>query len=704
MKKIITVLCCFMSCIAYAQNYYVQRILELPNDLTARRNVITDSLGNNCALIRVNIPSVNNIKFNSSIVGDPEILPGEYNVYLPQQTNILSIYVNGETYNVDFSKFDITIEEKKCYRVILSKNNPSINKTINSQKSRTLLKANYDNVIVLIDGVPVGQTPIELDNVSLGKHIVSVANTFGVTMRDTLIDFSNNNIINLALYEQPKDTMSIQDTSIGWHDVIFGVNIVKESGKKGLVNYLGEVIVPCDFDDVYPYIQNGYYWVKKDNKRGLYEPGKGLIGLWEYNPRSIFYDSSAYNHKHKCIEILQDGLWGVVSTATGEIVVPAKYEKVSLHDDAIQVTYKKPGYMAATGVFLYDGTETIKPRYEYMIEFANGYAFFLKFDETIGFTDIYGNETYIPANYDIFSWVTSGAPFATGVFSVKDKVSGKWGYMNSQLELVIPCIYDAIDKYHGAPNFNNGIVPLKLNEDKLVIDSKGHVIVSCKDAGIKNIEIVRLDDDVYNKGRFFRHESWNEDNNTLIKIENEEGLYGLMNVKGRVVVPCKYKEKDIEWYNDNNVNYFVLKEGDEYCVINEHQEELFRLSSEMYIADISDGIVEIRETHTNSYGFLNTKGEILSSSIYGYGGKSSAELSNKGELWKHSNDIALRIEDFRISEGLAILNIGDKFGFIDNIGNVKVPLIYTAATPFENGVAYVRQQDGKWKKIYKDEL
>ena len=522
-------------------------------------------------------------------------------------------------------------------------------------------------------------------------------------MRDTLINFSKNNVINLALYDQQKDSVLIEDCGIGWDDVIFGVNIIEESGKKGLINYLGELIVSCDFDDVNPYIENGYYWVKKDNKRGLYEPGKGLIGLWEYNPPVIFYDSCDYNHKYKCIKILQDGLWGVVSTATGEIIVPAKYEKVSLHDDAIRVTYKKPGYKAATGVFLYDGTETIKPRYECLSEFANGYAFFQKFDETIGFTDIYGNETYIPANYTIGSPI-SDTTFASGVFRVKDKVSGKWGYMNSQLELVIPCIYDSIDKFGEAPNFNNGIVALKLNDDKLVLDSKGNIIVSCKRHGYKDIEIVELSDFTWNKGRFFRYDGYSINNNTLIKIENKDGLCGLMNVKGHVVVPCKYKEEDINWYNDNNDNYFVLTDGDESVVMNEYQKELLVLPSNVYVADIKDGFIEVREMDSGSYGYFNTKGDKLTNLIYGYGSKSVEQLSQEGDLSLHSNDIALRLESFRISEELAILNIGDKFGFIDNKGNIKVPLIYTAVTPFEDGISYVRLENGSWKKIYKNSL
>ena len=57
-----------------------------------------------------------------------------------------------------------------------------------------------------------------------------------------------------------------------------------------------------------------------------------------------------------------------------------------------------------------------------------------------------------------------------------------------------------------------------------------------------------------------------------------------------------------------------------------------------------------------------------------------------------------------ISEGYAVVSMGDRFGFIDNKGKFAVPLEYTVVTPFINGVAYGRQQNGKWVKLEKDKL
>lgn len=48
-----------------------------------------------------------------------------------------------------------------------------------------------------------------------------------------------------------------------------------------------------------------------------------------------------------------------------------------------------------------------------------------------------------------------------------------------------------------------------------------------------------------------------------------------------------------------------------------------------------------------------------------------------------------------------MLVLGDHFGFMDKTGKVTVPSVYTAALPFEIGLAFVRKQDGEWIKIDK---
>lgn len=698
MRKIIVIIFCFISSIVSAQEYYVQSILELTNDLTARRKSVIDSNGKGCALVRISIPSVNNIEFKSSIVGNPEFQPGEYSVFVPENTADISLSVNGKKYDINFSDFNIAIEDKKCYRVVYAKK-----ASTSMQISKTMINANYDNVVVLIDGVPVGQTPLQLDNISLGKHILSIPNTNGVTMRDTTILFKKDNQINLVLHKEEKKPVIVDmatpgGDSSGWYN-IFGTNIAEEGGKKGIVDYAGNIIVPCEFDDIYPGIQNGYYVVEKDGKEGLYDLNNGLIVPCIYD---AIVTNKSYTHDDY-MPVRQNNKWGVISP-DGNLVVPIKYENYpQCYSEAIKVTYKEPGYMSADGVFLYDGTQTIKPRYDCLNEFANGRALFRKFDKTIGFTDIYGNETIIPANYTIGSWGMGGATFASGVFRVKDKVSGKWGYMNSQLELVIPCIYDAISEYDDAPNFNNGIVALKLNEDKLVLDSKGNIIVSCKKNGYNDIEIVELSDFTWNKGCFFSYEGNFVNNNTLIKVVNSDNKCGFINTIGDIVVPCKYEEKHIQWFCDNGCNYFALFNNEEVAICDKQQNELFRLPSNLRILEITDGFIMIKDNESGSYGYLNMKGEILANCIYGYNDENEhSNTEDNGE--ENGYDMARLMYEQPISEGLAILNIGDRFGFIDNKGNIKVPLIYTAVTPFENGIAYVRQQDGKWKKIYKNEL
>ena len=48
-----------------------------------------------------------------------------------------------------------------------------------------------------------------------------------------------------------------------------------------------------------------------------------------------------------------------------------------------------------------------------------------------------------------------------------------------------------------------------------------------------------------------------------------------------------------------------------------------------------------------------------------------------------------------------MLVLGDHFGFMDKTRKVTVPVVYTAALPFENGSTFVRKQDGEWIKIDK---
>lgn len=703
MKHLPLSICFFvLSSVSFAQNYEIREVVELQNDLTARIKNVEDSNGNACALVRINVPSVNGIHFGSSIVGDPEYMPGEYNVFIPDGAKELILDVNGNRYEINFPKYNINIEGKKCYRVVLNK------KTTNTKLTSNIeITANYDNAVVLIDGTPIGQTPLTIDNISNGRHTISVPNTFGVTMKDTIINFDGNSSISFTLYKEKRKPVYVDmatpggDTS-GWY-MVFGTNVKGEEGAKGLVDYAGNVLVPFEYDYIYPGIQNGYYVVSKNNKEGLYEPGKGQIVPCVYDA-IVTNESFTYNgYMPVCI----DDKWGIISP-TGELVIPIEYENYPhCYNDVIKVGKERPGYKSSYGLLSYKGEAIVNPTYAYLNDFINGYAFFEKFDNTIGFVDGHGNEKIIPRNYDLGCYGDHGTALLSGLFRVKDKNSGKWGYMDKQMNLIIPTKYDAINQYDDAPNYNQGIVLLKLNDDIVILNEKGEIVLSKKEGGYKDVQIVCQSDLSWNKGRFFTYRKSNGIvDNTFIQVTNNDDKLGLMNVNGETVVPCKYVEHDIQWFTDDNINYFVLRNENSLDVINEQQQLLFSLPLSLSIVDMSDGFVMIKDGVSQSYGYLNRKGEILANCIYGY--DSGAELieedNTEEDYSDESFDITTIIEERPISEGLAILSVGDRFGFIDNKGNVKVPLKYTAVTPFENGIAFVRDQNGIWKKIYKKDL
>ena len=664
-----------ISCTTYAQSYFVNNIVELSNDLEARRAAVTDANGNGCALIRLNLPSVKDISFSSSIVGSPEYLPGEYNVYVPEKCPSISFVADGNNYDINFAKYGISIEKKKCYRVVLSKK-----KIEKSQRNKTIINANYDNAIVMIDGIPVGQTPLVLGNITPGNHVISVPNTFGVTMNDRVFNITHNSTITLDLHKEKRTAVNVDiatpgGDSAGWY-AVFGTNVVEKNGKEGIVDYAGNIVVPCIFDYVYPSIQNGYYVVWNNDKCGLYEPGKGLIVPCIYGGITT---NRSYTHEDY-MEIRAGGRYGVLSP-TGEVVVPlsSNYYPHCCKEAIIMKT--RSGF----GLCSNDGNWIVEPKYEHLSEFSEGVACFALKNGECGFVDINGNETMLPNDLKFHHTQEYKGGFQSGLLSVNKGswVQGwKYGYINKKREIVIPVIYDSADDFENGLAYVNNYDENHNIKEVFVIDVTGKIICSAKN--YEDIDILE----------------YKEERSKFIKLKNNDGLWGVIGATGDTIAQCRYKY--IDYFNYKNNHYFILKEDDKTIVQDDKHNIMFTLPKNLEIRTVKDGFIMVCDEESQSYGYLNVNGDILANCIYGY--KTDDTLGSAKEDEESGYTATDILYTTPISEGLAILNIGDRFGFIDNKGVVKVPLIYTAVTPFENGVSYVRQKNGKWKKLCKKDL
>lgn len=103
--------------IAEAQEIKVKLMEYLPNDLAARTHPRPDVNGVNCALIRVVVPAVKNMKFDGWVVGDYEYQPGEYQVYVPEGAK--KIKFRHENYAPGEIVFNMPIESQCVYKVVL---------------------------------------------------------------------------------------------------------------------------------------------------------------------------------------------------------------------------------------------------------------------------------------------------------------------------------------------------------------------------------------------------------------------------------------------------------------------------------------------------------------------------------------------------------------------------------------------------------
>lgn len=744
MKKFILISSLFIgvcwSC--YASPLVVKNIEELRNDLAARTISRVDVNNKPCALIRINLPTMDELRFSDAVVGEVSYMPGEYIVYVSPDATTLSYACKGERTTINFSDFGISIEGKKSYRITLGKEEQTTTKNATS----AYISANYDNMIVLVDGIPMGETPLTIESIEPGRHTISVPNTEGYTMRDQIIDIkeAKENRFEFQLYEETYEPVEIfryfyMDSEPG--EFLIGIKHIREGDKEGVCDYMGKIIVPCIFDEVHLNNHHKYFLVWNDDKVGVFVPDRGLVVPCIYNYiESYDWLDELFLKTRKTFEGKDRyGLW---DSNLNEIL-PCVYSSIDIplffnRKNSRFIYARRPGHME-TEVYGYDGKLKLLfsiPRFLSEFDLYNeGYWLM---DHAL--IDIRGKIIDLPTEY------YAGEGFvSSNLFPVK---SGKtWGYMNTKLELMIPDI-----SYKPYPCIG-GIIIIKDKYSKLSIFSpEENRIIDGFPQSIEGVTYIQKNGKMSceistnSSGSYFYEVLKDVDNAGIIglKIKTDKNTIGIYSTHGIPIIPCGlYDEIAAFDYHDNlcffcyvndqcdvydlsgkkllslsmdgyaqlepykyenEICYFRIKEKDkkrQMQMLDKDLNVLVTFPENFTINQIDGGIIQIVDTSEDnfSYGFVNIHGKMLANSIFGH---------NKalGTIYTGSSDAYLSdlLMDRPISDGLAVLNIGDRYGLIDINGNVVLPLVYTAITPFENGISYVRDQEGNWSKIYRKDL
>ncbi|TLX76993.1 hypothetical protein E9993_04725 [Labilibacter sediminis] len=209
---------------------------------------------------------------------------------------------------------------------------------------------------------------------------------------------------------------------------------VMKSGKIGLVNNSGDVIIPCENDQVWNLQENGNIKVLKNGKLGLYN-------------------------------------------LNGQMIVPAEYDMIWEFSDgkARVLRNGKVGYVNELG------NEFIPCDYQQIWSFEEGKAKVLRNGKT-GYVNESGHE-YIPAEYQKI-W-----DFEEG--RAKVLKNGKMGFINEQGVEIIACEYQHID------DFQNGVARAIQSGKILYINELGQPVDAFEEGGDDDIRVLKDESVVY---------------------------------------------------------------------------------------------------------------------------------------------------------------------------------------------------------------
>ncbi|WP_099188308.1 WG repeat-containing protein [Tepidibacter mesophilus] len=198
-------------------------------------------------------------------------------------------------------------------------------------------------------------------------------------------------------------------------------------------------------------------------------------------------------------------------------------------------------------------------------------------------------------------------------------------------------------------------------------------------------------------------------NERAVVVDNKTGLCGYIDTKGKIVIPCKYKNASIFSQelayvdiDDSRPGVFIDKKGNIVTTLTR------KYSSDYFF---SEGLAIVYDLKNGKQGCINKSGELVIPCKYTFIRPISEGLSvvenDKGQYGYMNKEGKIVIPfqykgagDF--SEGLAVVeNDKGQCGYINKDGKIAIPFQYKDAGNFSEGLASVTNNKGKWGFIDK---
>ncbi len=282
---------------------------------------------------------------------------------------------------------------------------------------------------------------------------------------------------------------------------------------------------------------------------------------------------------------------------------------------------------------------------------------------------------------------------ANGLAPVLKHDQRKWGYVNSQGEMVIPFQFDEAE-----PFADDGLARVKKHDQWGYINSQGEVVIPIQFDG-----------------------AWSFADNGLAVVRKHD-QWGYINRQGKVVIPLQFEEADAFAAN----GLAAVERDGKWGYINSRGKVVIPFQFEWVHMFAANGLAAVKRD--GQWGYINSRGKVVIPLQFEWAynftesGLAAVRKDDKMGYVNNQGEVVIPYQFYLASgfsaNGLAVVTHGehDQWGYINRQGKVVIPLQFESAYSFSvNGLAKVLNEyfdsifdsiiDESGKKlIYKDRL
>jgi len=422
-----------------------------------------------------------------------------------------------------------------------------------------------------------------------------------------------------------------------------------KKGKIGLLDITGrEILRPDKYEYIMGFV-HGLAVVQVGEKMGMIDStGREIVPV---RYQSIGMESEGLIH------FQENERFGFMDR-TGKVVVKAQYMGVNSFSEGLCVVGDEKGKF---GYIDRTGRAVIPPSFDYANDCYDGYCIVLVGDY-YGVLDKTGKEIIPPT---IYSEVIA---IEVGLFQVKKGEMFGFLGQNGQ-EILLPkytfAYYEPLTKH----------IVASTESQMAIFDGAGKAIVPFKYASLSEIQETPAGLSVL------------ADN--VIRVENMHAngtlRSGYLSSAGTEIVPPIYEEV-LEYTKGPAGGLVIARRGEQWGVVAANA-----------ATGQSGRTGAVREVVPfGKYGGIGMSSEGMIQIFKGGGDYHTGFIDLTGK-----EIVPIKYDDsYGFIEGLAAVQLGEKWGFIDKTGKVAVPIVYDNVMPFSGNYAWVAQ-NGKWGMITK---